>query len=330
MSDDFRDDLGSSDQEQSNQPTPAPLGVLQRTANAISPWVRRWWMGGASTARVPGQFPLASRVQRSVEFAAHPGGGGELIDRFSSDIVQRHATADQISRRYRIETRQPTSPAPSQLPLPGVTGASRVQRSPAEMSLEQLAHSFQTAPSVAGMDDQPIVQRAFDPALGSDTPQPSNLAELQDAARQAAQMRAAASVEGGAKTVQRTSESGTPSIAAMIGERIRQARERQAAQGMTSGTPPSAVPGITPGAPSTPPIQRSPAAPMSTAAGSGLPDTGNRIAAAIEARIRQARERLAAGNAPGRSAENSAESSAPSVSPASATPSLSASPLLRA
>src|SRR4051794_32373136 len=94
------------------RPGDSALRVLQRTAAAISPWIRPWWGGEGisasassdqATMHVAGERPLLSRVQRSLAWAADPAGGGELSDRFSQAIVQRHTTAQHIEQRYRTE-----------------------------------------------------------------------------------------------------------------------------------------------------------------------------------------------------------------------------------
>src|SRR4051812_23655648 len=203
MSDDLKE-APSLPELPDNRPGEGALRVLQRTAAAISPWVRPWWGGeGHSTpvtssaqteGHVAGEQPLALRVQRSLNFAASPTGGGELTDRFSQSIVQRHTTAEQIGRRYRNDTRNPSTPAPTQLPLPGVQGAGRVQRAPTEMSLDELARSMRTAP---GMEAQPAIQREADPQAEVSTSQPTTMADMQEAIRRAAELRSTMSAQGG-------------------------------------------------------------------------------------------------------------------------------------
>src|SRR5262245_18811192 len=139
MSDNIRDDLTPSSGPATSQPAHTSLEVLQRTASGISPWVRRWWVGNNNTAstgtsagraaRVPGQFPLALRIQRSLAMATQADGSDGLTDRFSNSIVQRHRASESIGRRYRTEPRQMAMPAPTQLPLPRVATVNRVQRS---------------------------------------------------------------------------------------------------------------------------------------------------------------------------------------------------------
>jgi hypothetical protein len=98
MSDDLQEASDRPDLSEAPavHPGDSALRVLQRTAAAISPWIRPWWGGEGSrvspssdqtAVRVAGDRPLVSRVQRSLALAADPDGGGELGDRFSRLIV---------------------------------------------------------------------------------------------------------------------------------------------------------------------------------------------------------------------------------------------------
>lgn len=283
-----------SDEQPTNPQQPDTIlrsvtNVVQRTEAALSPWVRRWWQSGAqsaapsvippaATATAAGSsgrsLPMTLRVQRTP---------AALVDRFSQSIVQRHAQTERISRRYRREEAPPATPRPpsaATLPLPGVGGAGEtVPRVPGEMSLDELAASFQTAPGMTGRGE-PAVQRAIDPALGAMTPAPERFAEIQDAVRRAAQRRISSSnapvappsstpsaaSTGTPPPVQRApaeeeaSAPGGPSrsIAAEIEARIRAARaQRQAASG--AGTTPAV-----PSAASAPSPQAQPAQPTSS------------------------------------------------------------------
>ncbi|HXF62542.1 MAG TPA: hypothetical protein VNK95_13055, partial [Caldilineaceae bacterium] len=233
-------------------------GMVQRTARALSPWTRRWYQAGNRPQplmpRLAGRVsaPLVMRVQR----VAAPGGEQPaLTDRFSALIVQRHAAANDLSRRYQVGLRRPLGPSPSQLPLPGVPAT----RSPEPvlqrqaMSLEELAESF-GAGSLGGPLPSPMSRPALEgnPEQGVEPATPPRLADLQEQARRAAQRRPSppATAAGEPAQLQRApAQPGDPnfSIAAAIEERIRQARARRS--GSHPAAPPPGEPSATAGAP---------------------------------------------------------------------------------
>ncbi len=249
----------------------AALGVVQRTAALVSPWVRRWLADDSPkehrARRLPGssgRAPMLSRtlpdlvlrIQRMSERESQTLGGqpnNDLADSFSSEIVRRYTEGSQIGGKYRPEVRRSLA-TPSDLPLPGVAAVSRIspQTATPSMPLEQLADLFAESSAGGGSSD---VQRA--PEFGeSDAPAPVTFADIQGAVRRSAQMRASASSQSApvpprseatstpqpAETAQRTARPSQPretpsSMVAAIEERIRRAQARGSAQQAAAATP---------------------------------------------------------------------------------------------
>ncbi len=321
------DELRANVQPISNAPSPSaggdverdPIvravhGVVQRTAAALSPWVRRAWRGtgAAPIAYFSGvsqrMMPSVTRLQRLP--AAPPTQAGsepaaQWVDRFSNAIVRRHTASAQIGKHTQVEPRRSATPPPSQLPLPGVMGGARVQRKPDEMSLDQLAAAYQAraAEPVGAVSD---ISRQFDESSAPHETGLPSVAAMQDAARRAAQMRAASASGASSSSetpIQRSPDMSPAQLAEVIGERIRQARATRGADDAARVPPPGT-------SSATPPVQRS-----VPSAAAGPPRSVAELQARIDA-ARAARESASAPSAPTPAVQRQTDAAATNPAPA--------------